>query len=60
MFGKILDYEAHDILMQGETKKLISLIKKKLEKGQSVEQIAEDLVEEIDTIQKLMKEHNLL
>ncbi|MEE1315252.1 MAG: hypothetical protein UHS49_05765, partial [Faecalimonas sp.] len=58
MFGKVLNYEAHDILLQGraegEEAKLVELIKKKLAKGQSVEQIAEDLVEDVETIQKLI------
>ena len=65
MGGKILDYEAKDILNQGIEQgigqggnlKLASMIQKKLAKGQSVEQIAEALEESTETIQKLMKEH---
>ncbi len=45
---------------EGETTKLVGQIQKKLAKGQSVEQIAEDLVEELATIQKLIDEHDLL
>ncbi len=42
---------------EGQILKLVELIKKKLEKNQSVEQIAEDLVESVDTIQRLMEEY---
>ncbi len=61
MGGKILDYEAKDILRQGiaqgEITKLVKLIKKKLDKGQSLTQIAEALEENVDTIEKLIKEY---
>ncbi|MEE1314228.1 MAG: hypothetical protein UHS49_00475, partial [Faecalimonas sp.] len=63
MFGKVLNYEAHDILLQGraegERNKLLVQIQKKLDKGQSVERIAEDLVEDVETIQKLIDENGL-
>ena len=38
---------------QGEVLKLILQVKKKTEKGDSVEKIAEDLVEDIDVIEKI-------
>ncbi len=61
MGGKVLDYEAKDILNrgieQGEANKLISLIQKKLDKGYSVEQIADALEESVETIQNLIDEH---
>ncbi len=61
MFGKILDYEAHDILMQGreegEIAKLVELIMKKLANGQSVPKIAEDLMEDVETIQHLIDKY---
>ncbi len=44
---------------EGETAKLVALIRKKLEKGQSVDQIAEDLVEELETIRKVIEEYAL-
>ena len=40
----------------GEKNKLISLVKKKLAKGQSVEQIADALEETVGTIQEIMDE----
>ncbi len=69
MGGKILNYEAKDILNrgiergieqgieQGETQKLVTQIKKKVEKGQSAEQIAEALEESVQTIEKMIKEY---
>ena len=61
MGGKILDYEAKDILKQGIEQGIeqgkLALIRRKLEKGHSIEQIAEALEESTETIQKLMKEH---
>lgn len=41
---------------QGERRKLYQLIEKKLAKGQSLETIAEALEEDIETIEKLVKE----
>lgn len=38
---------------QGEVLKLITMVKKKIEKGDSVAKIAEDLVEDIDVIEKI-------
>ncbi len=54
MGGKVLDYEAKDILRQGEQSKLVSQIQKKLAKGKSVEEIAEDLEESAENIQVLI------
>ncbi len=76
MGGKVLDYEAKDIyrsgvaegiaqgMAQGVTKgvtmKLVTLIQKKLEKGQTIAQISEALEESVETIEALIKENNLL
>ncbi len=58
MGGKVLDYEAKDILNrgieQGEQSKLVSQIQKKLAKGKSVEEIAEALEESVEDIQALI------
>lgn len=40
---------------EGEKAKLLSLVQKKLEKGKTVEQIAEDLEEEVSVINGLVK-----
>ena len=58
MGGKILDYPAKQLRRQGQQDKLIEQVQKKLAKGQSVEQIAEDLVEELSVIQEIIKELN--
>ena len=39
---------------EGEKSKLISQVQKKLSKGDSVEKIAEDLVESIETIRQII------
>ncbi len=44
---------------EGKAEKTIELIQKKLAKGQSIEQIAEDLLEEVTIIQNLIAEHKL-
>lgn len=58
MGGKILDYEAKDILnagrAEGRKEHLISTVKKKLERGDSVEKIAEDLVEDVSVIEDIV------
>lgn len=41
---------------EGERKKLMNLVQKKLARNQSVEEIADDLVEEVETIQEIVKE----
>lgn len=46
-------------LEQGAKKQLIELIKKKLEKGKSVEEIADALEESTDKIEELIKEMEL-
>ena len=43
---------------EGSNAKLIELITKKLAKGKSVEQIADELEETVETIQELMKTLN--
>ncbi|MCD8152107.1 MAG: hypothetical protein LUD71_03335, partial [Clostridiales bacterium] len=64
MGGKVLEYEAKTIytagknegISQGEEQKLCAQIRKKLAKGQSVDQIADALEESPDYIQKLIRE----
>ena len=68
MGGKILDYEAKDILnkgraegreegrAEGDRQRLVRQVQKKLERGDSVEKIADDLVESVETIDAIMKE----
>ncbi|MCD8045072.1 MAG: hypothetical protein LUE90_00145 [Clostridiales bacterium] len=68
MGGKVLEYEAKTIytagvregmsrgISQGEEQKLCNQIRKKLAKGQSVEQIADALEESPEHIQKLIRE----
>lgn len=46
---------------EGEVLKLITMVKKKIEKGDSVEKIADDLLEDMDLIGKIynfMKENS--
>ena len=38
----------------GQHNKLVTLVQKKLQKGDSVEKIADDLMETMDTIQKIV------
>ena len=62
MGGKILNYEAKDILNQGIEKgreegrmdHLTVQVQKKLERGDSVEKIADDLVEEVEVIEEII------
>lgn len=58
MCGKILDYEAKDILNrgreEGRMEQLTAQVQKKLERGDSVEKIADDLVEEVTVIEKII------
>ena len=66
MGGKVLDYEAKDILNQGIEKgiekgreegrmdHLTVQVHKKLERGDSVEKIADDLVEEVPVIEEII------
>lgn len=56
MGGKILDYEAKDILNAGRKTQLISQVQKKLAKGQPAEKIADDLEEELSVIQEIIRE----
>ena len=49
-----------DGIQKGELLKLITLVQKKREKGESVDKIAEDLLEDIDMVKKIynvLKEH---
>ncbi|MCC8150642.1 MAG: hypothetical protein LIO96_04095 [Lachnospiraceae bacterium] len=62
MGGRILETEATTIFREGEKrhfarrrKKLLDLIQKKLAKGQSPEQIADDLVEPLEYIWELIR-----
>ncbi|MCD8324136.1 MAG: hypothetical protein LUC32_04175, partial [Clostridiales bacterium] len=62
MGGKVLEYEAKTIytagknegISQGEEQKLCAQIRKKLAKGQSVDQIADALEETPDYIRELI------
>ncbi|MGN0404317.1 MAG: hypothetical protein ACI4F1_03770 [Bariatricus sp.] len=62
MGGKILDYEAKDILNQGREEgrmdHLAAQVQKKLERGDSVEKIADDLVEEVVVIKEIIAKLN--
>ena len=42
-------------LKQGEMLMLISMVNKKMQKGKSIEEIAEDLEEDRETIEKIVK-----
>ena len=56
MGGKILDYEAKDILRRGERNHLVTQVQKKLVKGHSVPEIADMLEEEERVIEEIIKE----
>lgn len=47
-------------IQQGSRNKLLELIRKKLAKGQNVDQIADALEESVETIQQLIKEYKLI
>ena len=46
-------------LEKGEQNKLISLVQKKLQKGDSIEKIADDLVEDVEIIKEIVDELRL-
>ena len=56
MGGKILDYEAKDILNKGRADKLKDLVGKKIQRGDSVEKIADDLMEDVTVIEEIVEE----
>ena len=56
MGGKILDYPTKTIWRKAQREKLIEQVQKKLAKGQTVEQIADDLVEDLPVIQRIAEE----
>lgn len=64
MGGQILDYEAKDILNkgiklgleEGRRESLRHMVSKKWKKGQTIAQIAEDLLEEEETIRGLVED----
>lgn len=58
LFSKEIDEAVTEGLEKGYTAKLIEQISKKLAKGKSVEQIADELEETVETIQELMKTLN--
>lgn len=58
LFSKEIDEAVTEGLEKGYTAKLIEQISKKLAKGKSVKQIADDLEETVETIQELMKTLN--
>ena len=67
MGGKILDYEAKDILNQGraegraegDRQRLVFMVQKKHQRGDSVEKIADDLMEDIAVIERIIAEMNV-
>lgn len=59
MGGKILDYPAKTYRRQGQRDKLIELVQKKLQRGDSIEKIADDLVEDIEIIKEIVDELRL-
>ncbi len=56
MGGKILDYPTKTFWRNAQREKLIEQVQKKLAKGQSVEKIADDLVEDLSVIQRIVEE----
>ena len=56
MGGKILDYEAKDILNKGKRQHLVMQVQKKIERGDSLEKIADDLVEDVEVIKGIVNE----
>lgn len=44
-----------DSKLEGREEKLVAIVQKKLNRGDSVEKIADDLVEEVDTIREIIK-----
>ena len=55
MGGKILDYPAKDLFNAGRADYLTNLVKKKLEKNLSVDEIAEVLEEDVEVIKELIE-----
>ena len=56
MGGKILDYRGKDLLKKGDRNRLIRQVRAKLESGETVEKIADDLVEEVGVIEEIVDE----
>ena len=54
MGGKILDYPTKTFWRQAQQEKLIEQVQKKLQRGDSIEKIADDLVESIETIKEIV------
>lgn len=57
-FEELLKDEREEGREEGERNKLVSIVQKKREKGQSLEQIADDLMEEVSVIQEIIAELN--
>ncbi len=55
MGGKILDYEAKDILNKGRAEELASIVQMKLTRGDSVEMIAADLMKDVSVIEEIVQ-----
>ena len=55
-FEEYLKEEREEAKEEGARNKVIELVKKKLAKGQSVEQIADALEETVETIQEIVDE----
>ncbi len=56
MGGKILDYPTKTFWRNAQREKLIEQVQKKLAKGQPVEKIADDLVEDVAVVQAIVEE----
>lgn len=56
MGGKILDYPTKDAFKKGKKEQLISQIQRKLAKGKSIEVIADEVEETIETVTEIIKE----
>lgn len=58
MGGKILEYEAKTIREQGELYQLIRMVRRKMDKGKSPEQIAEELDEDLTLVMRICEAAN--
>ena len=55
-FEELLKDERAEGRAEGDRNRLVTTVQKKLAKGDSVEKIADDLVEELSVIQEIVKE----
>ncbi len=59
MGRKILEYEAKTIREQGELYQLIRMVRRKMDKGKSPEQIAEELDEDLTLVTRICEAANM-